>query len=142
MIKKVWINGVFDVLHLGHIRLIREAYNLGSIKIGIDSDNRIKENKNKFRPINTEYERKEMLLSIKGVESVVIFNTEDELINIIKSYSPDYFVIGSDYKDKKILGAEFAKKIIFVERLYGFSSSNKIIHTWKLYDKDKNSIIL
>jgi D-beta-D-heptose 7-phosphate kinase/D-beta-D-heptose 1-phosphate adenosyltransferase len=137
--KKVWINGTFDVLHLGHLILIREAYNLGSLKIGIDSDKRIKETKNKFRPINSEYERKEMLLALKGVESVEIFSSEEELVNLIESYSPDYFVIGSDYKDKKIIGSEFSKEIVFIERMSGYSSSNKIIKTWNLYEEDNNS---
>lgn len=137
--KKVWINGAFDVIHLGHIFLIKEACKLGYLKIGIDSDNRIRENKNKFRPINSEYERKEMLLSLKGVESVEIFSSDDELVNLIKSYSPDYFVIGSDYKEKKIIGVDFAKEIIFVDRLYGYSSSNKIMNTWRLYETDNNN---
>jgi rfaE bifunctional protein nucleotidyltransferase chain/domain len=137
--KKVWINGTFDVLHLGHLILISEAFNLGSLKIGIDSDKRIRDIKNKFRPINSEHERKEMLLALRGVDSVDIFNSEEELADLIKSYSPDYFVIGSDYKDKKIVGSEFAKEIVFIERIRGYSSTEKIMKTWKLYEEDSNS---
>lgn len=134
--KKVWINGTFDVLHLGHLYLIREAAKLGSVKIGIDSDERIRSLKGINRPINTALERREFLLNIKGVDSVVIFSSENSLLDLISNYSPDYFVIGSDYKDKRIIGKEFAKEIVYIERLTGYSSTNKIS---QIISNEKNS---
>lgn len=126
MMKKVWINGTFDVLHLGHLHLIKEASKLGEVKAGIDSDKRVKLLKGSTRPINTEQDRKEFLLSIKGVDSVEIFNTDQELSDLIKSYGPDYFVIGNDYENKKIIGIEHAKEIVFIPRIKNYSSTGVI----------------
>jgi D-beta-D-heptose 7-phosphate kinase/D-beta-D-heptose 1-phosphate adenosyltransferase len=134
--KKVWINGTFDVLHIGHLYLIREAAKLGSVKIGIDSDARVKFLKGESRPINNVVHRREFLFAIKGVDSVEVFSSEDELIDLISKYSPDYFVIGSDYKDKRIIGAEFAKEIIFIERLGDYSSTSSIS---QMISNEKNS---
>jgi bifunctional ADP-heptose synthase (sugar kinase/adenylyltransferase) len=68
------------------------------------------------------------LLSLRKVYKVNIFNSDDELSELIKNYEPDYFVIGSDYKDKKIIGSEFAKKIIYFDRL-NYSTTN-ILNLW------------
>jgi len=126
MTKKIWINGTFDVLHIGHLHLIKEAANLGSVKVGIDSDQRVRELKGESRPINSENDRRDFLLAIKGVDSVEIFNTEDELIDLIKSYSPDCFVIGNDYTEKKIIGIEHVKEIVFIPRIKNYSSTEII----------------
>jgi D-beta-D-heptose 7-phosphate kinase/D-beta-D-heptose 1-phosphate adenosyltransferase len=134
--KKVWINGTFDILHLGHLHLIKEAGKLGSVKIGIDSDERVKTLKGESRPINNYSYRIEFLLAIKGVDSVQVFSSDEELIELIANYSPDYFVIGSDYKNKRIIGAEFAKEIVFIERLGDYSSTSSIS---QIISNEKNS---
>jgi D-beta-D-heptose 7-phosphate kinase/D-beta-D-heptose 1-phosphate adenosyltransferase len=134
--KKVWVNGTFDILHLGHIHLIKEAAKLGSVKIGIDSDERVKILKGENRPINNSLYRSEFLLAIKGVDSVEVFSSEEELTELIARYSPDYFVIGSDYKDKRIIGKEFAKEIVFIERLGDYSSTSSIS---QIISNEKNS---
>jgi D-beta-D-heptose 7-phosphate kinase/D-beta-D-heptose 1-phosphate adenosyltransferase len=115
---KVWLNGCFDVLHYGHFRLIDYAVSLGEhLTIGIDSDRRVKELKGNNRPYHTEQERRYNLLSIKGVNRVVIFDSEEELCWHLKNIAPDIRVIGSDYKNKPIVGADLSKSIMFFDRL-------------------------
>ena len=100
---KVWINGCFDVLHYGHFRLINYARSYGGeLIIGIDSDRRVKESKGDERPIHTAEQRKYNLLQLLGVSDVWVFDTDEELDELIKNYQPDLFVIGDDYKYKII----------------------------------------
>jgi D-beta-D-heptose 7-phosphate kinase/D-beta-D-heptose 1-phosphate adenosyltransferase len=114
---KVWVNGSFDVLHIGHIRLLEYASTLGSVKVGIDTDRRIKKFKGENRPFNSLTDRIDFLYSIKYINSIDVFDTDEQLIDIIKQYQPDYMVIGSDYKDKHIVGAEHIKEIIYFDRI-------------------------
>lgn len=125
---KVVVNGSFDILHLGHVRLLQHAksYNDSFVYVLIDSDKRIKELKGHNRPVNTEYERASMLFALKCVDRVDIFDTDDELITFIKNFEPDVMVKGSDYRDKKIIGAEYCKKIVFYDRLEKYSTTQKI----------------
>jgi bifunctional ADP-heptose synthase (sugar kinase/adenylyltransferase) len=67
-------------------------------------------------------------MSIKDVYDVIVFDSDEELINTIKQNEPDYFIIGSDYKNKKIIGSDYAKNIIFFERTQ--QSTTEIINTW------------
>jgi len=129
--KTIWTNGTFDVLHAGHIKLFREARKLagpgGKVVVGTDSDDRIRELKGPTRPINNLFDRIDFLRSIKYIDDVVAFLSEDTLIANIKRYSPDIILIGDDYKDKRVVGGEFAKEIIYFPR-YGGLSSSKIIN--------------
>ena len=128
--KTVWTNGTFDVLHMGHIKLFREARKLagptGIVVVGTDSDERIRTLKGPTRPINDLFDRVDFLRSIKYIDDVVAFSSEDTLIANIKRYSPDIILIGDDYIGKRIVGGEFAKQIIYFPR-YGGLSSSKII---------------
>lgn len=125
---KILINGTFDILHLGHIRLLSYAKSFSDsfVYVLIDSDRRVNELKGDNRPINTEYERSTLLFSLKYVDRVDIFDTDDELIDLIKSYAPDIMIKGSDYKNKHVIGADHCKEIIFYERLEKYSSTEKI----------------
>ena len=129
--KTVWTNGTFDVLHAGHIKLFREARKLagpgGKVVVGTDSDDRIRTLKGPTRPINNLFDRIDFLRSIKYIDDVVAFSSEDTLIANIKRYSPDIILIGEDYIGKRVVGGEFAKEIIFFPR-YGGLSSSKIIN--------------
>jgi len=130
---KVWVNGTFDVLHIGHVRLLEYASSLGSLRIGIDSDKRVKELKGEDRPFNTLQDRIEMLLSLKYVNDVKSFDSREEMINLIKEWEPDYMIVGSDYKNKPVIGSEFTKNLLFFDRLEKHSTS-KILS----YDSDNN----
>ena len=121
---KVWINGCFDVLHYGHFQLIAHAKSLGGeLKIGIDSDRRVKESKGDSRPFHTENQRIFNLLQIDGVNSVVVFDSDKELSDLIKDYKPDIFVIGDEYKDRGIIGRKHAKRIEYFPKVEGFSTT-------------------
>jgi D-beta-D-heptose 7-phosphate kinase/D-beta-D-heptose 1-phosphate adenosyltransferase len=128
--KIVWLNGTFDVLHMGHIKLFRHARKLagpaGRVVVGTDSDERIRELKGPTRPINNIFDRVDFLNAIKYIDCVVTFSSADELEARIKQFSPDILLIGNDYVDKPIVGAQYAKEIVYFPR-YGGLSSSKII---------------
>jgi len=122
--KKVWMNGCFDVLHHAHFKMIEFASTFGDlVVIGIDSDRRVKELKGEDRPFHSQEERKYNLERIKGVSKVVIFDSSDLLEELIKTYEPDVFVIGSDYKNKPIVGEQYAKSIVYFNRMEEFSTT-------------------
>lgn len=128
---KIVVNGTFDILHVGHIRLLEYAksYPNAYVYVLIDSDQRIKQLKGSDRPINNEYERASLLAALRSVDRVDIFDSDQELINYIKNYQPDLMVKGSDYIGKPIIGAEYCKNIIFYERLGSYSTTKKIQDT-------------
>jgi D-beta-D-heptose 7-phosphate kinase/D-beta-D-heptose 1-phosphate adenosyltransferase len=120
---KVWVNGTFDVLHVGHLKLLEFAASFGELRVGIDSDNRVKELKGIDRPFNTTEDRKYFLESLKFVHDVVVFNSRQELIDLVKEYQPEYMIIGDDYKDQIVYGSEHAKQLIFFEKLLKYSTT-------------------
>lgn len=127
--KTVFVNGTFDILHMGHLYLLNYAKSLaegGQLIVAIDSDRRIKELKGKTRPINGVTERSMMLSNLKAVDKVCVFDSDEELRNIIKRHNVDIMVKGSDYRDKSIIGAEYCKEIVFFEVMHGYSTTRKI----------------
>lgn len=126
---KIIVNGTFDVLHIGHLRLLSYAksYPNSFVYVLIDSDRRVKELKGPSRPINNEYERATMLFSLKSVDRVDIFDSDDELRQYIKNYEPDIMIKGSDYRGKPIIGSEYCKEIKFYEHT-GHSTTRLIQH--------------
>jgi len=120
---KIWVNGTFDVLHIGHIRLLEYAASLGDVRVGIDTDERIKRLKGEKRPFNNLGERIEFLASIKFVKDIVTFTTDTELENHIKNYKPDIMVKGSDWKGKNIIGGKYLNDIRFFDLVENKSTS-------------------
>ncbi len=121
---KVFVNGTFDVLHYGHLKLLESARELGDILyVAIDTDERIKEKKGDNRPFHNLIERKEMLDAIVHVTKVFTFGSDEDLITLIRAINPDIYVIGSDYKNKPIVGMEYLKNIVFIPRLEKFSTT-------------------
>ena len=125
---KVWINGTFDVLHMGHIKLLQKGKLIGgegcNLRVGVDTDERVQEKKGPYRPINTLKNRVEFLESIKYVDEVYTFSSDEELTQLIKDYKPDLVVIGEEYRDKVIVGKEWMKKIWYVPRYEDLSTTN------------------
>jgi D-beta-D-heptose 7-phosphate kinase/D-beta-D-heptose 1-phosphate adenosyltransferase len=121
--KIVFTNGCFDIIHSGHIKVLKKCRDLGDVVIvGLNSDSSVRALKGPRRPINSERDRAEILDSIKYVDYVVIFN-ELTPYNLIRMIKPDFLVKGGDYKKSEIIGKEFAKKVITVKMLKGRSTS-------------------
>lgn len=137
--KIVFTNGVFDIIHRGHVEYLAEAKNCGDVLIvGLNSDSSVKMIKGDKRPIVSQDNRAFVLANLKPVDFVVIFY-EDTPYNIIKKIMPDYLVKGADWAEDKIVGSDIVKnaggeikRIKFVENN---SSTNIIEKITELYCK-------
>lgn len=109
---KVFTNGCFDILHVGHIALLEYAGQHGEVTVGLNSDSSIRRLKGNQRPINCEENRKKVIEALKYVHNVIIFE-EDTPYELIKSLKPDLIIKGGDYKPSDVVGADLAKVIIF-----------------------------
>jgi bifunctional protein rfaE, domain II len=136
--RVVFTNGVFDILHIGHLTYLEEAGNLGDVLVvGVNSDASVKVNKGDKRPINSEKNRAYVLLGTKFVDYAVIFDekTPEKLLDVLK---PDVHVKGGDYKkedlpETKIVegnGGE-VKILSFVDNVSTTQIINKIIEAYK-----------
>lgn len=125
---KIIVNGSFDIVHYGHLKLLEYARSFSNsfVYVLIDTDERIAELKGSTRPINKLYERKFLLKSLKYVDDVDSFGSDLELNTLIKEYQPDIMIKGSDYRNQKIIGAEHCKEVIFYDRLEPYSTTQKI----------------
>jgi rfaE bifunctional protein nucleotidyltransferase chain/domain len=128
--KIVFTNGVFDILHQGHLVLLSEAASFADIFIiGVNSDTSVKRLKGESRPINNEMSRALMLASLVMVDAVIIFE-EDTPLELIKLIVPHVLVKGGDYTIEQIVGAKETLdnsgevKIVPVEE--GFSTTSII----------------
>jgi D-beta-D-heptose 7-phosphate kinase/D-beta-D-heptose 1-phosphate adenosyltransferase len=91
--------------------------------VGIDTDKRVKELKGPERPINSLDDRATVLESIETIDEVVCFGSDEELREMVKKYAPRYLVVGSDYRDKEVIGSEWAEEVAFFSRVEGYSST-------------------
>lgn len=125
--KKIFVNGSFDILHTGHLELLNWAKSNGDyLLVAIDSDRRISEKKGPDRPFNDQTNRQQLMANLKAVDEVKIFDSDQELIDIIRDYSPDILVVGSDWRLQKVVGGEWAKQIKFFERVNGESTTKTL----------------
>ena len=109
----VFTNGVFDILHIGHLKLLRHAKTLGNrLIVGVNSDSSVKRLKGNLRPINGEDTRKESLLELGFVDEVIVCE-EDTPLEAITKLEPDIIVKGGDYTVNTVVGNELAKVVIF-----------------------------
>jgi D-beta-D-heptose 7-phosphate kinase/D-beta-D-heptose 1-phosphate adenosyltransferase len=126
----VMVNGTFDILHPGHVALLNTARSYGDyLVVAIDTDRRVTELKGPRRPVNDQNFRRVMLSNLKAVDLVVLFDNEQELADIIKTYKPDVYVKGSDWKkDTQSLAHKYCKEVIYYDRIEEYSST-KIIES-------------
>lgn len=124
--KIVFTNGCFDILHIGHLNYLNHARDLGGLLIvGLNDDDSIKRLKGKERPINPLNNRALMLAGLECVDYVVSFS-EDTPLELIKAIQPDVLVKGGDYHNKEVVGSEYAKEVILIDFVEGYSTSNII----------------
>jgi len=125
--KKVFVNGAFDVLHSGHLSLLDFAGMLGGhLLVAIDTDEKIRYNKGADRPFNNLKNRKHLMSMLKPVNNVVSFDSDKELIDIIRRYKPDVMVKGSDWRGKTIVGEEYCREVVFFERTNNESTTKTL----------------
>ena len=124
--KQIFVNGTFDILHPGHVQLLNYARNQGdSLLVAIDSDRRVRELKGNGRPVNTAHDRKFMLEHLRSVDSVWVFDSDQELEDICRLHNP-VMVKGLDYRGRSIIGQQYCKEIIFYDRIEPYSTTRAI----------------
>ncbi len=122
---KIWVNGCFDVLHRGHFELFNFAKSLGNkLIVGLDSDEKISNDKGQDRPYNKLDDRVYALESLKAIDKVMVFDNKDHLEWLVEITKPDILVVGSDWKGKEIVGGQHAKKIVYFDRIGNYSTTN------------------
>jgi rfaE bifunctional protein nucleotidyltransferase chain/domain len=123
--RKIFVNGTFDILHRGHLEMLLFAKEQGDfLTVAVDTDDRVKRLKGATRPINTCVDRMLMLMHLKVVDAVANFETDDDLRELISKH--DAMVKGSDYIGKDIVGQDVCKEIIFFDLVKGYSTSETI----------------
>ena len=125
--KIVFTNGCFDILHAGHIKLLKNAKDLGDILVvAINTDESVRRLKGKNRPINELSDRAKVLAGLEVVDYVVPFSELDPA-KIIRQIKPDILVKGGDWKAKAIVGKEFVEsyggRVVTIPYLKGYSTS-------------------
>ncbi len=126
----VTTNGVFDILHIGHIRYLEKAKKLGNILIvAINSDESVKKIKGPKRPINEQNIRAETLAALGCVDYTIIFNEKDP-VKILEEIKPDIHVKGGDYNLSQIIEKGIVEKnngkIVLLPEIKGFSTTDLI----------------
>lgn len=132
----VFTNGCFDILHIGHVRYLREAANLGDVMIvGLNSDASVKRLKGEERPINCQEDRAELLAALEFIDYVIIFE-EDTPYELIQQIQPDVLVKGGDYQPDQVVGKDIVEakggRLELIPFVAGKSTTNvinKIKHT-------------
>ena len=122
----VFTNGCFDLLHEGHLHLLKEAKKLGNILIvAVNADDSIKRLKGNSRPIETLETRLNKLSTLDEVDYLISFS-EDTPLYLIQKIQPDKLVKGGDYKKEEIAGNNIVKEVVIVPLLEGFSTTKTI----------------
>jgi len=134
--KVVFTNGVFDLLHAGHIHTLKQAASFGDILIvGVNSDASVKRLKGESRPVHCMEDRIEILSSLEMVDAVMVFE-EDTPLQLIKKIMPDVLVKGGDYSVETIVGANevlaAGGKVEIIPLIPGKSSTSLIDKITKL----------
>ena len=121
----VFTNGCFDVLHRGHVEYLEKSKALGSkLIVGLNSDASVRELKPN-RPINSQDDRRAVLLALRCVDEVIIFD-EPTPLKLIQRISPDIITKGGDYSPDQVVGARIAKQTVIIPFLDGYSSTRII----------------
>jgi rfaE bifunctional protein nucleotidyltransferase chain/domain len=128
--KVVFTNGVFDLLHIGHITYMAKAADLGDkLIIGLNSDSSVKRIKGENRPVNDQNSRAALLAALFFVDAIVVFE-EDTPLNLITALMPDILVKGADYAVENIVGGKEViangGEVKTIDLVKGYSSTSII----------------
>ena len=141
--KIAFTNGCFDILHVGHVRYLREAKKTADVLVlALNSDSSVRSIKGEERPLVNENERAEILASLEFVDFITIFEelTPLELICCLK---PDILIKGGDWPEEKVVGREEVKKwggrVAIIPEIEGKSTTNIVDKIKKLYCSNKES---
>jgi rfaE bifunctional protein nucleotidyltransferase chain/domain len=118
---KIFTNGCFDILHRGHIELLKYCNSLGHVTVGLNSDESVRALKGEKRPYFSQNDRKFTLEACRYVDHVIIFS-EKTPYNLIKQVKPDIIVKGGDYQPNNVVGCDLAEVKIF-NYLDGYSTT-------------------
>lgn len=133
--RVVFTNGVFDLLHAGHVSLLQNARRLGDcLVVGINSDASVRRLKGPRRPLATLADRAEVLAALEAVDYVTWFE-QDTPYELIARLHPDVLVKGGDYPLNKIVGRERVKKVARIPLLKGRSTSALVAKILKAYGR-------
>ncbi|MBV8232938.1 MAG: D-glycero-beta-D-manno-heptose 1-phosphate adenylyltransferase [Planctomycetaceae bacterium] len=124
----VFTNGCFDLLHVGHLRLLRRAAELGDfLVVGLNSDESVRRLKGPSRPINPEDARAELLAGLECVDAVTIFG-EDTPLELIDAILPDVLVKGGDYRPEEVVGRDEVEasggRLVLIPLVEGHSTTH------------------
>jgi D-glycero-beta-D-manno-heptose 1-phosphate adenylyltransferase len=128
--RVVFTNGVFDLLHPGHVRYLADARRLGdALIVAINSDRSVRANKGSSRPINPQDERAELVAALRCVDAVTVFD-EDTPQAVIAAIQPDVLVKGADWGEHNIVGRDIVEarggRVVRIELAKGFSSTGLV----------------
>jgi len=134
-----FIAGCFDVMHPGYIKSFKDAKEKCDLLIvGLHKDPSI-QRASKLTPILSIKEREELLLSLKYVDCVYLYETEQDLINLLLNLKPDIRFLGDDYKNRNYTGMGLTKEVVFLDRSHNWSSTKykKLIYeNYKTWSKE------
>lgn len=118
------VTGAFDIMHIGHIRMLQYAASLSDkgLIVMIDTDERIRNQKGPSRPFNCFSDREEFLHAIEGIDYVQPISEDEDIILTCRQFRP-IRVVGGDWKGKEIVGAEFCSEIRYFDRIPGYSTT-------------------
>ena len=115
----------FDLLHAGHILMLKDAKEqCDKLIVGLQTDPSIDRPLTKNKPIQSLRERKIQLEAVRYVDDIFVYETESDLIDLLKLVKPNVRILGSDYKDKSFTGDDLNIQIYYHERDHDYSSSD------------------
>jgi len=122
----VWVNGCFDILHVGHLAMLEYAKSRGNfLVVGVDADSRVTSNKGETRPHNTLKDRMRMLRAMECIDEVVSYESDEELCLHVECWKADLIVVGEEYDGKIVVGSHLAD-VDFFPRIGTHSSTEAI----------------
>ena len=136
--RQIFTNGCFDVLHKGHVELLKFCKSFGRVTVGLNSDLSVARLKGIGRPVNSQEDRRFILEALKYVDEVVIFD-EDTPLLLIQELKPNLIVKGGDYTKEQVVGNEIAEVLIF-NTIEGYSTTHTLNRVSSSFAKGGNNL--